>query len=108
MLFPFVMLMLVLSVTLSLPTFLGLLNETHEKACPVLATLGTAALIGSLFLLGVRLGWPAAAAVSLVAGLFDRFVYAPRSRFSRRLGTGTAFALLLVGIAMADRLGPHT
>lgn len=100
MLFLALTLTLVLSVTFSLPTFLVLLNGQHERVSPAIATVGTAALMGSLVLLGAQLGWAYAATVLITAGAFDRFVYAPRTGFTHALGAGTAFALLLTGIAM--------
>ena len=102
MLFPAVILALILSVTFSLPSFLALLRQPQEATDPALATLATAALAGSLLLLGTQVGWPSSAAVLVTAGVFDRFVYAPRSHLSRRVGTGAAFAFLLLGITLGD------
>lgn len=99
---PFLVLtpVLVLSVTLSLPSFLVLLGGQKERVSPVTATLGTSALMGSLLLLGTQLGW-AYAMITLVAALaFGRFVYAPRACLTHTLGAGAGFALLLAGIAM--------
>ncbi|WP_371347820.1 hypothetical protein [Ancylobacter sp. IITR112] len=102
MLFPAVTLALILSVTFSLPSFLALLNHPQEAAEPALATLATAALAGSLLLLGTQIGWPSSAAVLVAAGVFDRFVYAPRSHLSRRVSSGAAFAFLLIGLTLGD------
>ncbi|MBS9479038.1 hypothetical protein [Ancylobacter radicis] len=101
-------LVLVLAVTFSLPSFLALLKETQETVYPVLATVGTTALIGSLLLLAARLGWPSSAAVLVAAGVFDRFVYTPRSDFSHQLTTVSAIALLLIGISLGDGPVIHT
>jgi hypothetical protein len=93
-------LVLVLAVTLSLPSFLVLLGGQNERVSPVTATLGTSALMGSLLLLGTQSGW-ACATVALAAALaFARFVYAPRACVTHALGAGAGFALLLTGIAM--------
>lgn len=108
MLSPVVTLALILSVALSLPSFLTLLEGPPEAADPVLATVGTAALMGSLLLLGVWLGWPSSSAALLAAGILDRFVYAPRSHLSRRLGTAAAFAFLLIGISFGEFPHIHT
>ncbi|UOK71498.1 hypothetical protein [Ancylobacter polymorphus] len=93
-------LVLVLAVTLSLPSFLVLLGGQNERVSPVTATLGTSALMGSLLLLGTQSGW-AYAIIALAAALaFARFVYAPRACVAYALGAGAGFALLLTGIAM--------
>lgn len=93
-------LVLVLSVTLSLPSFLILLSGQNERISPVISTLGTTALMGSLLLLAAQLGWPYASTALLTAIAFERFVYAPRACLTYALGAGAGFALLLAGIAM--------
>lgn len=100
-------LVLVLAVTFSLPSFLALLGETRDTVYPVLATVGTTALIGSLLLLAALLGWPSSAAVLVAAGVFDRFVYTPRSDFSQQLATVSAIALLLIGITLGEGHHPR-
>lgn len=93
-------LVLVLSVTLSLPSFLVLLGGQNERVSPVTATVGTSALMGSLLLLGTQSGWAYATTALAAALAFERFVYAPRAYVTYALGAGAGFALLLTGIAM--------
>lgn len=93
-------LVLVLAVTLSLPSFLVLLGGQNERVSPATATLGTSALMGSLLLLGTQSGWVYATIALAAALAFERFVYAPRACVTYALGAGAGFALLLAGIAM--------
>jgi hypothetical protein len=77
-------LVLVLSVTLSLPSFLVLLNGPSERISPVISTLGTTALIGSLLLLAAQLGWPYASTALVATIAFERFVCASPTAASRQ------------------------
>lgn len=104
--FPALTLVLILSITLSLPSFLVLLSGQIERISPVISTLGTAALIGALLLLGTQLGWAYASSALVAAVAFERFVYAPRAYLTYALSAGAGFALFLSGIAMGG--GPTT
>ena len=99
-------LVLALSMALSLASFLNLLDQRSEiTLLPALSTVGTAVLGGSMLVLAERLGWPASLAILIMAAVFGRLIYTPRSQFSFTICVGAAATLLMFGLTMSGRPG---